>query len=64
MVRIFYAIWGVLKVQKVQISKVTDLPKLSMAAIMQLACHKAIYNLAVYVRDSLQLYRRTSFRQK
>jgi hypothetical protein len=51
-----FAIWGVLKVQKVQISESTDVPKLSMAAIMQSARHKAICNAATYARDSFGLY--------
>jgi hypothetical protein len=35
-----FAIWGVLKVQKVQISEASDVPKLSRAAIMQSAITK------------------------
>jgi hypothetical protein len=51
-----FAIWGVLKVQKVQISEASDVPKLSMAAIMQSARHKAVCNAATYARDSFGLY--------
>jgi hypothetical protein len=51
-----FAIWRALKVQTVQISEASDVPKLSMAAIMQPARHKAVCNAATYARDSFGLY--------
>jgi hypothetical protein len=51
-----FAIWGVLKVQKMQISEASGVPKLSMAAIMWLAHHKAVYDATTYAKDSFGLY--------